>query len=1092
MKARNGAIVALLVLATCNDNSPSPSAVEKSHQALGRIPDSEVAAWRRVGASAIPDGRYLQAAAFDSARNVVVMFGGEIWNPNMGTGAPSGETWEWSPATGHWTIRATTGPQARSGAAMAFDASRKKFVLFGGRAGSGYNFEDTWEWDPVTGAWTDVTTAGNHPSARAQHVMVWQASTGKVLLFGGGRSDANSYDGTGISVSLGDTWEYDGTTQSWSQAKAAASPTARHNAALVWDSSRNVAVLFGGMQTDITGAGGIPKRDTWEWDPNAGTWTERTGSGAKPSERYGHAMAFDGVHAKMLVFGGSDMSSGGSLNDLWQWDPTTGAWAQLLTGAEANGPSPRLFASMVADDSRGRIELLAGSTVYGGKGTGGFGGGTVFYPPGMYGQAGSREVWELEPTKPAFTDRSAALDVPSPRGNHAMAYNPATGKTYIFGGYDTNGQMLGDLWQWDGKTWSMLWSGTSGDGPSARAEAAMAFDPARKSLILYGGMGSSYSASGFVETWEWTSGGKWVHLLPSSSPDAVIGAGMVTDTTRAKILLFAGATSSYFIGPMPMPIPGGIYGPMTNDVWEWDGNKTTWTKRTPAASTASPTPRQFPVVAYDEGRQRLFVFDGPAYAPRASASMSSFWEWDPISAGWSSRDPGDSLDYGYNNYAAYDSIRRREVILTDAMSPGTGNYETWEVDAKGPTFYVRSFKNAPASRYGSAMAFDSARGVAVVFGGSTNGGGYTSETWEYSVSGLANGEGCTAGFASSCASGNCVDGVCCESASCTGACKSCNVAGSEGTCVLAKAGTEVPGSCSGGQACDGSGNCKSSNGKKCSGGSECASGNCTDGFCCESACTGTCLSCALSGREGKCSPYTAGSDPQSECGKGTGVCKSTCDGVGSCAFPQSTVSCGSCLTCDGFGTCSMYDYKCSYTGGTYGFGGYPYGTGGYYPRGGAGGFIYGTGGYSTSRGGAGGTFYGTGGYSTSRGGSGGTSYSFPPITGGRSGTGGLTARGGFTYITGGSFGTGGYGTSVGGTAFGYGGSSGGGTAGRSDGGAPKGGSTIPDTTDIDGVTSGHLHRSGCSCELGSGQGQSPMVWGALLVVGLAIMRRRKR
>jgi MYXO-CTERM domain-containing protein len=1104
MKARNGAIVALLALATCNDNSPSSPAVESSREALGKIPDSETAVWQKVGSSAIPDGRYLQAVAFDSTRNVAVMFGGEIWNMNMGTGAPSGETWEWSPATAHWTNRTSAGPQARSGAAMAYDAARNKFVLFGGRAGSGYNYEDTWEWDPTTGAWTDVTTAGSHPAARAQHVMVWESSTGKVLLFGGGRSDSNSYDGTGISVSLGDTWEYDGATKIWTQAKAAASPTERHDSAMIWDSARKVAVLFGGMQADIAGAGGVPKRDIWEWDPATSAWTERTATGNKPSERYGHAMALDGVHAKLMVFGGWDMTSGGALNDLWQWDPTSGAWSQLLTGTEASVPSPRLFASMVADDSRGHIELLMGSTAYGGgKGTGGFGGGTVIYPPGNYGQAGSREVWELEPTKPAFTDRSAALDIPTPRTNHAMAYNPATAKTYIFGGYDINGQLLNDLWQWDGKTWAQV---STGGGPAGRSEAAMAYDPARKSLILYGGMSSNYMQPGYSETWEWTSSGKWVQLFPTTSPDATIGPGMVTDTTRGRILLFAGATSSYMYGPMPG------YGPMTNDVWEWDGAKSTWTKRTPSASMASPTPRQFPIVAYDEGRQKMFVFDGPAYSSGYPASLSAFWEWDPVSAGWSQRDSGDSIDYGYNNYAVYDAIRRREVILSDAYSNAVGTNETWEIDAKGPTFYVRTLKTTPTSRSGAAMAFDSGRGVAVLFGGSGN-SGFANETWEYSVAGLANGEGCTASFASSCTSGNCVDSVCCESASCSGPCKSCNVAGSEGTCVLAKPGTEVPGSCSNGQACDGSGSCKSSNGQKCDSASACASGFCVDGFCCESACTGTCLSCGISGQLGKCSPYAAGTDPQSECGKGTGACKSTCDGVGSCAYPQANVSCGSCMTCDGFGTCSMYDYNCYNTGGSYGYGG-NWGSGGYIwgyggsggystNRGGAGGTIYGYGGYSTSRGGSGGTIYGYGGYSTSRGGSGGTIYGYGGYSTSRGGSGGtiyntgaggqITGFGGSMYGFGGSmYGFGGSMYGFGGSMYGFGGTGAGGTAGHPDGGVPKGGNTTIDPDAGDVITVGRLHRSGCSCELGNSQASSPLAWGGLLLVGTALLRLRKR
>ena len=1138
MKPRNGAVIALLLLATCNEETKSPVApdVESAHLALGKVPASEVATWQKLGSSSTPAGRYLQAGAFDESRKVFVMFGGLIYNSNTGSGDPTQETWEWNTTTGKWTDRTDTGtaPDARSGAAMVYDSVRAKFVLFGGRAGSGLNFEDTWEWDPATGAWTDVTAAGSHPTARAQQGMVYEKSTSKILLFGGGRSDPSYSDGIEMTTSFGDTWEMDPTTHTWTLLQPTATPSPRHDLGLVWDSTRNVAVLFGGLQTDIVGASGVPKRDVWEWNPTTSTWSERTAAGVKPSQRYGHSMAYDGSRGKVVVFGGWDMnsSSGTSLNDVWDWDPTTGAWTQRLTGSEANVPTPRRYASMVSDDARARIELVAGYPDYTSYGTGGMGGNTYYYPGTSYGTTGSNEVWELDPKAATFTDRSVPLDIPVARTDHAMAYNPATGKTYVYGGYDVMGSTLDDLWEWDGKTWAQV---TADIRPPARADAGLAYDPARKSLILFGGT-SYYGQTVNNDTWEWNSTSRtWAQLFPATSPDGLYGHGMVTDTVRNKILLFGGQSSNYWYGP--------VYGipykdPLRNEVWEWDGSKQTWTDRTPVASNVAPMARQYPILAYDEGRQKMFLFDGSSYA-NYSVTNSAFWEWDPISAGWSQRDPGDSLDYGTAIYVAYDSIRRREVLLTDAYDYTTGNNETWEIDAKGPTFYVRSLATTPSSRSSATLAFDSGRGVVVLFGGSTT-DGYTNETWEYKASGLANGEGCTVAFAASCASGNCVEGVCCGSASCTGPCRSCNVSGSEGTCVLAKAGSEVAGSCSNGQACDGSGNCTSGNGQACTSAATCASGFCADGVCCNSACSGTCTSCNLAGQAGKCSPYPAGTDPQNECGKGTGVCKSTCDGAGTCAYPQATVSCGNCMTCDGYGTCSMYDPYCYYNGGAgggfggypygfggspYGFGGYPYGFGGYpygfgglpsfggYPYG-SGGYPYGSGGYSTGRGGSGGsggTIVASGGVifpsGGNHGGSGGTNFGVGGgivgggIVGGSGAGGTITSHGGSsgTSIAGGNIVGGGIvgGSIVGGSIVG-GGIVGGGIVGggKLDGGSPKGGSigNNPDAEGSDAVDVARLHRSGCSCELGGPRKtDSPgsLAWTAsFILAGATLLRRR--
>jgi hypothetical protein len=1126
MKPKKGAIIALLLLATCNEQAQkantsedTPATVESGKRALGKIPASEVATWQKVGSTNSPDGRYLQAAAFDDTRGVFVMFGGTNMDPNMGNPTPNKETWEWSPTTGKWTNRTGTGtaPDARSGAAMAYDSDRKKFILFGGRAGSGFNYEDTWEWDPTAGTWTDVSASGGHPSARSQAGMVYEKSATKLLLFGGGRSETGSYDGAGINIAYSDTWEYDSANHVWTLLPTSTGPTARNDFGLVWDAVNKKAVLFAGIQTDTAGVTGVPKQDTWEWDPETKAWTERTVAGNKPSQRYGHAMAYDGVRKKVVVFGGLDMSTGGSRNDLWDWEPTTGAWTQLMSGSEADAPAGRIYSSLVSDDAHARLELIAGAAPYGSGGYGGTGGSTGGSIG--YSSTGSREVWEINPAVPGYTNRTAPLDVPQARYNHAMAFNPSTGKTCVFGGYDSmTGQTFDDLWEWDGATWTQAAADLR---PAGRASAALAYDPVRKSMILYGGSDSSGMTT-FDDTWEW-SAGKWAQLKTLSSPGGLVGHGMVTDTTRNKILLFGGYNYNYPSGPMGNP--------MGNSVWEWDGTTMAWTNRTPVAMSNVPSGRQTPTLSYDEGRQKLFLYDGSAYG----SSPTLFWEWDPVSAGWTSHDTGDALDYGYYVYVAYDSMRRRQVILPDAMKGGPTSTptQTWEVDTTGPTWYVRNVTSSPATRYGAAMVFDTKRGVVVHFGGQGMMSPAPSyDTWEYRVTNLGNGEGCTAATAASCATGFCVDGVCCEAAACSGACKSCNVAGSQGTCVLAKAGTEVAGSCEAGKACDGSGNCTAKNGQACTSASTCASGFCSNGVCCDGACTGTCEACNQAGRVGHCSPFAAGTDPQSKCGQGSGVCKSTCDGNGSCSFPGYTVSCGDCMTCDGGGICQNYDPYCGtggYWGGSGGYyggsGGYYGGSGGYY--GNSGGYYGGDGGYYGNSGGyygESGGYYGYSGGRTGRGGAGGaggsstagSGGSFPydggrltpdaggldgvPVSGGRDGS--IPGSGGADGSLPSSGGRDGSIPGVGGDSGSVVPSVGGtdgsvlGTGGR-DGSVPilgTGGSRGP----LDGATSdalgtnANLHKSGCSCTVGQAQPADAGLTSPLIILGAALLLVRKR
>lgn len=71
-------------------------------------------------------------------------------------------------------------------------------------------------------------------------------------------------------------------------------------------------------------------------------------------------------------------------------------------------------------------------------------------------------------------------------------------------------------------------------------------------------------------------------------------------------------------------------------------------------------------------------------------------------------------------------------------------------------------------------------------------------------------------------------------------------------------------------------NCKKSQGELCASNDECASTFCADGVCCTNACAGACRSCNQPSAVGTCQGYTAGTDPEMECG-GT-----KCNGVGAC------------------------------------------------------------------------------------------------------------------------------------------------------------------------------------------------------------------
>jgi hypothetical protein len=114
------------------------------------------------------------------------------------------------------------------------------------------------------------------------------------------------------------------------------------------------------------------------------------------------------------------------------------------------------------------------------------------------------------------------------------------------------------------------------------------------------------------------------------------------------------------------------------------------------------------------------------------------------------------------------------------------------------------------------------------------------------------------------------------------------------------------------------GTCKLRQGQACSAPTQCATGNCVDGFCCNTDCAGTCRACNRPGNQGTCTFYDANTDPEGECpDDGRSTCKrdGMCDGAGACRLYAAGTVCvdqicsGQTLyfaqVCDGAGTCSV-------------------------------------------------------------------------------------------------------------------------------------------------------------------------------------------
>jgi hypothetical protein len=140
-----------------------------------------------------PGARWAHTMAYDKSRAVTVLFGG-VGIETDGSRAALGDTWVWDGHT--WNQAITIGPSPRSGHAMAYDSAREVIVLFGGHSydeqGAHQYFGDTWEW---SGQWWTLRNSEG-PAPRADHAMAYDEGRNAVIVFGGVDAHGRALDDT--------------------------------------------------------------------------------------------------------------------------------------------------------------------------------------------------------------------------------------------------------------------------------------------------------------------------------------------------------------------------------------------------------------------------------------------------------------------------------------------------------------------------------------------------------------------------------------------------------------------------------------------------------------------------------------------------------------------------------------------------------------------------------------------------------------------------------------------------------------------------------------------------------------------------------
>jgi hypothetical protein len=578
------------------------------------VPDTTGVAW--------PSPRYIVTAGFDEESDLLVLFGGTK-SEDFGLN----DTWVYDPETRTWEQRdPAVKPPVRFGAAMTYDPSIDRMVMFGGIADLRYVYEDLWLYDANDDTWEQVAPEGPRPPMRTYASMVYVDSLGGILLFGGTQDWA-----LGQGTMLADTWFLDTATMTWTEI-AGAGPTARDAFGLAYDPEADLVVLAGGF---------YPRDDiTWVFDPTTMRWSSR---GPTPDPRptqlvydpvgkrilgagmvysvaadtwsqlpwdetvrpNGYLMAgpfIDTNRNVLYMLGTLDPTAPGWVLGLWEYDLATET--MRLIGPEEPGsvaqpetaawPSPRYGLTVAFDEQSGLLVLFGGA---------------------KSDSVALSDTWIFDPETGAWTEQDPPVH-PGPRMTAMMAYDRGLDRVVLFGGNADMSHNWDDLWLYDVDTDTWEQVDVAGPKPGPRQAGSMTYVDSLRGMLMFSGTDNAMiGAFPLRETWFLdTTTMTWTEIT-GDGPLARDLAGLAYDPVADLVVM-----------------AGGFRSP-DNLTWTFDPATLSWSQ-----GVATPTENPPNLLAYDRARDRM-VTDGFSYSTTTGTWTPISWDTPQRADGWVATGP---------------------------------------------------------------------------------------------------------------------------------------------------------------------------------------------------------------------------------------------------------------------------------------------------------------------------------------------------------------------------------------------------------------------------------------------------------------------
>jgi hypothetical protein len=609
-------------------------------------------------------------------------------------------------ASENWT-KISDGVPVGGACSLVYDSVNDLMVLISSDA------SETWTYSFSEDYWTRKNPS-IMPDTLNMPAIAYNGAKGRVILFNG------------------ETWTYDTLNDTWSNMSPVVPPPVLSSAAMVYDTTTGLMTLFGGI------GNGTILNETWAYDLATNSWTNMSPAISPPARCY-HAMSYDSVRQKTVLFGGyrgfldrSNKSLEDHLNDTWTYDYGRNVWTNM---SPQNAPPGREMHGIVYDSHSDNVVLFGGKHF------------AIYHHPWLH-EVALGDTWTYFLGGNSWTNMSKSD--PGPRTLAGMTYDTVEQRVVLFGGY--GGEST--IWTYS-PGFNRWWGKTSTNIPSPRSYFAMAYDRVFNEIVLFGGRTGYYSPFTFLNDTHIfnLSTNTWSNKKPSLSPPAQASQAMVYDSASGEMVLFGlGETWAYNVGSSswtkknPKEVPGIQPQAMAFDsksgltvlIGENGGNTETWTYN----STADAWTDMRPANSLNGMRDSAMAFDTDTGEMVVYGSVNYYgqtWTYNISQNNWTRRTTTPAPSAAGSVAMAYNAAEHQTVLFGGFHAMTGVFHETWTYNASNGTWTRLNTNATPSGRVGHRMVYDWAIGRIVIFGGEYNEGSYVrTETWAFDIRELSD------------------------------------------------------------------------------------------------------------------------------------------------------------------------------------------------------------------------------------------------------------------------------------------------------------------------------------------------------------------